>query len=49
MFNQGIIWCSLCNSAPSQGILKALDNGHEIELNACQSCVDKIKPEDWIK
>lgn len=39
-------WCSLCNAAPSEGVLTVEDpvTKMPIELNACQACVDKL---DW--
>lgn len=41
-------WCSICNSAPSDGQL-TIENpvnpgGTPVVIEACQSCVDKL---DW--
>jgi hypothetical protein len=45
-----IHWCEICNHAPSDGVLEVIRRGEtEIDfMQACQSCVDNLKDDDWI-
>ena len=45
-------WCTLCNAAPSEGMLKIENpfdpNGEPVDLQACTKCVMSLNWEDGI-
>lgn len=44
-------WCTICNAAPSDGILtieSPFDEGHTMTIEACQDCVNKLPWEGGI-
>lgn len=42
-------WCSLCNSAKSDGLLTIVPIGETepVVIEACEYCVASIPKEDW--